>query len=71
MSDRLMPCPDCGGTMSKRASDCPHCGAKRKTAFGAVKTTFRAVVYVMFAIILAVVFFAAYNTTTVMRASGQ
>lgn len=26
-SPRLMPCPDCAGTVSKRAKVCPHCGA--------------------------------------------
>jgi hypothetical protein len=24
---RTMECPDCGGTVSKRAANCPHCGA--------------------------------------------
>ena len=26
-NERVMACPDCGLTVSKRANTCPHCGA--------------------------------------------
>jgi RNA polymerase subunit RPABC4/transcription elongation factor Spt4 len=66
----MTTCPDCGASVSKRATACPSCGAPQKAATNTGTRVIFRTVALLAAILAALVAWSSYNVDSTAAASN-